>query len=231
MSEAGAPARGRLRAGSPHKRAAIVRAALDVFLRDGYARASVDAIAAQAGVSKRTIYDYYGDKRSLFLAAVDETRTVQESAFAELLDRTLGAIPDSASPDSAGPGGAGRAEMEAALHAFGREFTRAVAHSPERAAVLRLVSAEAPHFAELRRQWRPAGPVQRTLADRLAGLAAAGLLDIDDPERAAEYLGVLLVGPLNNRSLFGAITVDDDEVDRIAADGVRVFLRAFAFAR
>ena len=41
-----------------------------LFLRDGYARTSVDAIAAEAGVSKRTIYNHYGDKESLFLSVV-----------------------------------------------------------------------------------------------------------------------------------------------------------------
>ena len=63
------------RQGSPAKRSAIVRAALEVFLREGYARASVDAIAATAGVSKRTIYDYYGDKEQLFLSTLQEPRT------------------------------------------------------------------------------------------------------------------------------------------------------------
>jgi AefR-like transcriptional repressor, C-terminal domain len=44
---------------------------------------------------------------------------------------------------------------------------------------------------------------------------------------AAEYLGVLITGPLNNRSLFGAITLDESEVDRVATTGVEVFLRAY----
>jgi AcrR family transcriptional regulator len=46
---------------------------LEVFVREGYARASVDVIAQAAAVSKRTIYDYYGDKEGLFLSAVKET--------------------------------------------------------------------------------------------------------------------------------------------------------------
>jgi len=56
-----------IREGAPAKRAAIESAAHALFLRDGYARTSVDAVAREAGVSKRTVYDYYGDKQRLFL--------------------------------------------------------------------------------------------------------------------------------------------------------------------
>jgi AcrR family transcriptional regulator len=206
---------GALRAGSPHKRAAIVQAALDIFVRDGYARASVDAIAAQARVSKRTIYDYYGDKRSLFLAAIGETSAAQAAAFADLLERTLTEVTD----------------VPAALTAFGREFAHAVADSPERTAIMRLVNAEAPHFAELRSQWQSVGPVQQALADRLAEFAERGDLEIADPVEAAEHLGVLITGPVNNRSLYGAIALDGGEIDRMATAAVRVFLRAYRATR
>ena len=73
-----------MRTGSPVKRAAITRAALEVFLREGYARASVDAIAASAGVSKRTIYDYYGDKERLFLSTLRDTRDGHVASFREV---------------------------------------------------------------------------------------------------------------------------------------------------
>jgi TetR/AcrR family transcriptional regulator, mexJK operon transcriptional repressor len=35
-----------------------------LFLRDGFARTSVDAIVEEAGVSKRTIYNHFGDRRT-----------------------------------------------------------------------------------------------------------------------------------------------------------------------
>ena len=44
-----------------------------LFARDGYERTSVDAIAAEAGVSKRTVYSHYGDKENLFLLVLRET--------------------------------------------------------------------------------------------------------------------------------------------------------------
>src|SRR5215207_9871585 len=44
----------------------ILSGARRVFLRDGFAAASTDAIAAEARVSKRTLYVYYPSKEELF---------------------------------------------------------------------------------------------------------------------------------------------------------------------
>jgi TetR/AcrR family transcriptional repressor of mexJK operon len=49
------------------KRDQILTGARRVFLRDGFAGASTDAIAAEAGVSKRTLYAYYPSKEDLFV--------------------------------------------------------------------------------------------------------------------------------------------------------------------
>ena len=58
--------------GRPDKRRAIMRAANLVFGRDGYTRATVDAIAREAGVSKKTIYNHFDDKEALFLTGALE---------------------------------------------------------------------------------------------------------------------------------------------------------------
>lgn len=200
-----------LRQGSSAKRAAIIRAALEVFAREGYARAGVDSIAAAAGVSKRTIYDYYGGKERLFLSAVRETAAAQAAAFDELLERTLGDVTD----------------LEAALTAFGRAFATEVARSAERATVMRLMIAEASHFPELTQPVPEGRPVQRALADRLAELGEQGLLEVPDPMEAAEFLGLLVTGRVNNRSWYGAVPLGDTEIERLVAGGVRVFLRAY----
>src|ERR1044072_5705797 len=60
---------------SPAKRRAILDAAIQVFTDLGYARASVDAIAAAAGVGKQTVYGHFGDKEQLFLATIQEARS------------------------------------------------------------------------------------------------------------------------------------------------------------
>ena len=48
------------------KREQILAGARRVFLRDGFAGAGTDAIAAEAKVSKRTLYAYYPSKEELF---------------------------------------------------------------------------------------------------------------------------------------------------------------------
>lgn len=54
----------------PAKRRAILEAAKSLFLRNGYDGSSMDAIAAEAGVSKLTVYSHFTDKETLFSAAI-----------------------------------------------------------------------------------------------------------------------------------------------------------------
>ena len=204
-----------LREGAPSKRTAIERAAITLFLRDGFARTSVDAVAREAGVSKRTVYDYYGDKQTLFLDVLTRTQAAYQAQFGELLDRTLPAD----TPD-----------LEAALVAFGRAFSSGVAQAPDRSAIVRLIVAEAAHFPDLLDRLRGVGPQQEALAERLAGFAARGLLDVPDPVEAAAYLGVLVTARANNRTLYGTLPIPDDELAELVASGVRVFLRAYRAA-
>ncbi|MEH6724432.1 MAG: helix-turn-helix domain-containing protein, partial [Qipengyuania sp.] len=48
------------------KREAILAAAAASFFEHGFAASSIEQIAADAGVSKVTIYNRFGDKRALF---------------------------------------------------------------------------------------------------------------------------------------------------------------------
>jgi AcrR family transcriptional regulator len=201
-----------VREGAPTKRAAIERAALTLFLRDGFARTSMDAVARTAGVSKRTVYDYYGDKQTLFLDVLARTQAAHQDHFREMLDRTL---PTDA-PD-----------LEAALTAFGRAFASGVAQKSDRGAMVRLIVAEAAHFPDLLERFRQVGPQQRMLADRLAQFADRGLLELPDPVEAAAYLGILVTARANDRTLYGTRPVPDDELAGLVASGVRVFLRAY----
>ncbi len=55
---------------------AFLDKALDLFLEQGFERTSIDAITAAAGIAKRTVYSRYGDKESLFKAALQ--RAIEE---------------------------------------------------------------------------------------------------------------------------------------------------------
>ena len=71
---------------SESKQTAILDAAERLFVADGYELTSVDAIAAAAGVSKRTVYDHFGDKH--WVDDFDE----EFGAEPEFLSVTLGAV-------------------------------------------------------------------------------------------------------------------------------------------
>jgi len=80
------PLRGRPR--DPERCRRILEAARSHFHAHGLARASVDAIAADAGVSKMTIYSHFASKEGLFEAVVRERTegVVGGLAGAEALD-------------------------------------------------------------------------------------------------------------------------------------------------
>jgi TetR/AcrR family transcriptional regulator, mexJK operon transcriptional repressor len=202
---------GRPPGGSELKKAAVVQAARELFLRDGFERTSVDAIADLAGVSKRTIYNHYEDKRTLFLAVIHETFGTMIEAIYAIIDKHM---TDVADPEESLTGFA----VEGAMLAF---------RSADRAAMIRLLIAEAGHFPELQREEMRPFTVTDRLARRLAAMAERGLLDITDPHEAADHLFALTFGQLNNRSLFGTRPLPDAEIRRMAVGGVRAFVRAY----
>ncbi|WP_395311537.1 TetR family transcriptional regulator [Mycobacterium sp. AMU20-3851] len=75
-----------LRAGQARQtRRAIVAAATEVFLEHGFARATIDAVAAAAAVSRKTVFTSVGGKLELLKTALDWAITGddQETALAE----------------------------------------------------------------------------------------------------------------------------------------------------
>ena len=52
------------------RREAILEAATDAFLQHGYDGTTLDMIITKAGGSRRSLYDYFGDKQGLFGAVI-----------------------------------------------------------------------------------------------------------------------------------------------------------------
>lgn len=193
------------------KRQAILDAAFTVFARDGYRQASVDTVAATAGVAKHTIYNHFGDKESLFREAV--------AALAdEALARNLAAV-DSLRADR---------EPSEALTEVGRKLAECYCDDKSWA-LRRLLHAEfasMPDLQDIVRD-RATDKVNDALADRLARVALAGKLRIEDPAVAAEQLGALLTAPLETRSRLGTRKISTAELDEVTRNAVQTFLRAF----
>ena len=190
---------------------AIAQAALRLFLRDGYERTSVDAIAAEAGVSKRTIYNRYGDKENLFLSVLRDTYNSMMVTFRGIADKYLGDVTD----------------VQQDLTAFALEVARTMTTAPDRIALVRLIMSEAPFFPALIRAEQGPTTMHGSITAYLARLAGEGRLAITDSAEAAEHLVALTVNQINARTMFGVVPVSDGEVERIITGGVAAFVRAY----
>lgn len=198
------------------KRRLIIEAAERVFVRDGFAGASVDAIAAEAGVSKATIYAHFGNKETLFrsiLRAILESRV---DAFSAELNEHPDTPTDSEDADT----------IEGELLALGRRWARAILR-PDVLALRRLVIGEMERFPELGRVWFEEGPgrVDRERARQFARFAEQGKLRLNDADLAAQHFGHLVIGPPQTMLLFKAREqLTDDEIEAYVRTGVAVFL-------
>ncbi|EWM18325.1 TetR/AcrR family transcriptional regulator [Kutzneria sp. 744] len=57
--------------------------AMDLFWRRGYEATSVQDLVEHTGVGRRSMYDTFGDKHSLYLRALDRYLTLAEDGFRE----------------------------------------------------------------------------------------------------------------------------------------------------
>jgi AcrR family transcriptional regulator len=64
----------------------LMEAALSVFARHGYERATVDEIVREAGFSKGAFYVHFESKEDLFWAMLEERLGRQQEAFRQTLD-------------------------------------------------------------------------------------------------------------------------------------------------
>lgn len=69
----------------PDKARAILAGAFQIFTTHGYSGASMDRIAAAAGVSKTTMYSYFQDKERLFVALIQELTQANQQIISRLL--------------------------------------------------------------------------------------------------------------------------------------------------
>ncbi|MFF4658518.1 TetR/AcrR family transcriptional regulator [Streptomyces sp. NPDC001381] len=143
--------RPRPEAGARSKRETVLDAAVTLFLDRGFDQTSMDAVAAQAGVSKTTVYAHFGDKVELFRAVIERGAS---SVDFDLDQATLSSVEDPR-------------ERLTRIVAKLLEATTA----PQHLALLRVLTTEAARRPELTEAMRTLG------VPHVVDLVAAALLE------------------------------------------------------
>lgn len=187
-------------------REAIVEAAERLFLRRGFGAVSMDELAQEAGVARRTLYNQFGSK---------------EEIFREMLSRVSSQLGD-AFP----PGIETRGEIEDVLRLLAQVILNLHKH-PEYLGFLRMVVADSRQFPWIAEEFAAVMDPQTERLTRLfADLTAAQVLDCRNPLIAAHQF----MGMLNEFSLWPwmmgreSIPVPDKD---IVEEAVRMFLQHY----
>ena len=202
---------------SARKRRAIMEAATALFLRDGYRNTSMDQVAADATVSKQTVYKHFADKEQLFREIVLGVTGNSEAIITDLTSVLRNSEIDSA------------ADMRTVLTDLARRYIDGVLR-PNVLALRRLIVAEAERFPDLARTYFEQAPSRGidVIADALRTYERCGLLDLGDARLAAAQFAYLVLGIPQDRAQFcPQERPSPAERDRLAAAAVRVFLAAY----
>lgn len=194
---------------SPGRRAIgnaqLLDAAIEIFLENGFERTSIDAIAAAAGMAKRTIYSRFANKDEIFVAAL-------KRAIARW------AIP--AEELQPPPGEA----FEETLLRIGRALTRNVL-KPEGVRLLRIAIAESERLPEIGSifYWQSNETVTSFLIALFGRELGGRMTQPDQASMAAHaYLHLIAGGPANSAAL--GLPLNPEIVDAFTRHCIRLFL-------
>ena len=197
----GRPTRERAEARHAH----LLDRALDQFLDRGFEQATIEAIAASVGMTKRTVYARYPDKASLFRAAV---RRAMERLAVE---------PERIRAADSG-------DLEQTLIHLARLRVDAVM-TPAGLKLQRIINTESYRFPDIFTTSYELGPlpVVRFLAELLERETRAGRLAIAEPVLAANvFMSMVVSGPV--RIIVSGNYLAPEEIDRRIRFAVRLFL-------
>lgn len=183
----------------------LLDTALDLFLEKGFERTSIEAICAAAGMAKRTVYARYGDKTTLFKAALK--RAIEEWI-----------VPVEALRSVEGP------DFEETLVRIGRILVDNLM-GPAGLRLLRLTNAVSSRMPEIgdfnvRHGTEPTIAYLADLFSRHARMQGRDLADAADAGWA--FLNLVVGGPANAAAW--GVVLDSDTIDRRLRYSVRLFL-------
>jgi AcrR family transcriptional regulator len=175
------------------KRSSIVQAAMNAFLDTGYAESSVNRIAADAGVSIKTLYRHFESKDDLFSAVMDAACSAEPHSLDE--PNWYEEIP---------PIG---------LSLAGQEYLRHTL-SADQLALYRVVTRDAHRFPELGRRYREevVGRQYALLVDYLDRWAPRMRWKITDKHSVAVVFAGLLRGELFESALHAGRLPKEKEI-------------------
>ena len=191
------------------KRQAILDAAKILFLSHGYANTSMDAVAAEAGVSKLTVYSHFNDKETLFSAAV-------MAKCEEQLPPLFFELPEGIA-------------VENVLLNIARGFHQLI-NSDESVNLHRLIMALGSQDPKLSLIFFEAGPQRMVqgMERLLTRIHETGALSIDLPRNAAEHFFCLIKGAGNFRLLYGCgEPLNEEASESHVREVVELFMRAY----
>ncbi len=180
------------------KQETILQAALDLFLEQGYARTSMDTVAARAGVTKQTVYRYYPSKEELFVAVMAHIQATEEPLY------TMG--------DGA---------LAIELNLFGRDLL-AFHLSPPALGVYKLMVSEGAK-ERLLQPFMQAGP-KRVLAP-LVDFLQKRFPSLEEPGFYAQMFAAMILAPRNQMLMQGNVRVIREEQRVFVEKVVRQFLK------
>jgi AcrR family transcriptional regulator len=198
------------------KRAAIVGAAMEAFLERGYAEASVNQIAAVAGVSIKTLYRHFDSKDDLFSA-------VMQAACGKAGDGSEDG------EDTESPPAWYKLPPTTALPLAGKDYLHHVL-SADQVALYRVVIRDSHRFPEVGRRYQ-----QQTVANHQAKFA--GYLDlwapregwvVNDTDATSQTFAGLLKAGVFDEVLQGLRTPSDAEINVRAEQAAQHMLKVLA---
>jgi TetR/AcrR family transcriptional regulator, mexJK operon transcriptional repressor len=190
-------------------RAKILEIATDLFLEQGYGSTSIEAVAAHAGVSKRTFYVRFDDKAALFAAVVHRIiENIRPPANVPLL---------------AGP------NLDEILRRLAGLILQA-ALSPQAIALHRLVTGESSRFPELAIAVENDGGQAEAIA-LIAGLLTRELprirLSLKNQAFAAQQFIYMVVAVPQRRATGFGTPMTQAELELWADNAVKLFLDGY----
>ena len=171
-------------------RAAILRAARPIMLRDGLGGTTLDRVAAEGGIAKMTLYRHFPSKEALFEGLV----TAMCEYIREGFENTP--LADAAKPS------ANRLADEL------RAFTSALIE-PDALALYRLIVADGWRFPDLARVFEQSG--MRVIRQRIADILETGGAPADKSRDVAAEVVHLSLGDAYQRAVLGIGEEGDDE--------------------